>query len=273
MKFSSIELNDSGFINLEIPIILFYNPAEWYVLGKKPGIELFLFSTRSDTNNIIFGTGYKSTSRDDTLYGEDLYDWHLLDGESRFRYNKYPLDFFDISPNDENRYSRSRDIKPVVDDTVPVIFQVVFLDSVKYYPIKLEYETYNFDPTGTYLLLESFEQDSKFNINMRDINILSNGRHQFIIDDTTIKTFYITYYKRRLSYVNNLSYTTEGFIIQQYNKIILKNFKHSDRIEIFNILGKKVFENDFDEQIDISDLQKGVYFINTGFEFVTFIKL
>jgi hypothetical protein len=275
IKFLSMELNDSGYIALEIPVILFHNPSEWNVPTKKPGIELYMFSTRLDTTNLIFGTGPNSTIRDDTLYGEDFYEWKLRDGDARFRYEKYQtnhLDFQDISPNDENRYSDSRDIKPIIDDTIPVIFHVVFEDSIKYYPITLQYESFNFDPTGTYLLQESLDANSKFTIDMRDVNILPNGRHQFVINDTSIKEYYIEYFKKLPSNVGDVNLISDGYIVQAYDQIILRNFKISDRIEIFDIHGRKIFESKFIEKVDVRNFPTGLYLIKIGSKICKFVK-
>lgn len=270
------EINDSGKINLLIPLRLLHNPEEWYDVEKKPGIELFLISSIHDTTNLIFGSGYKSTILDDTLYGEMKSMHGLRNAEARFVIDNQmmiPYGLWDISPNDEQSYSNSRDIKTITDDSIPLIYHVVFEFKDTTYPIMIEYETYNFNPEGTYIVKESLGTNNKFSFDMRNVNKLSNGRYQYNIFDTSVKNFYIIYTKNTSDIMlENLS---EYFIIDKLsnNNIYLNNSFWTNDIEIFNIFGIKILETKYNETINIASFINGIYFIKSGNRIEKFIKL
>ncbi|TAL68053.1 MAG: T9SS type A sorting domain-containing protein [Bacteroidetes bacterium] len=59
-------------------------------------------------------------------------------------------------------------------------------------------------------------------------------------------------------------------LIIKTNKTINSNYVN---IEIYNLLGLKVLENDYKPEIDVSNLISGVYFLRIGNDYIKFIKL
>ncbi len=202
LLFTAKELNDSGYVNVDVPIWIFYNPYEWFDSTSKPGIELFLISNDKDTANLIFGSGYKASLKPDTSYGEAYYDFGMhVYFQARFfidsLYESIPFGIYDFSPNDEKPYSKSRDIRTIEYESAPLIYHVKFFSKATVYPLKLEYEDINFPQNSTFLLYESLDSNSKFKLDMREIAQIQPSRHQFIISDTSIKEFYIIYYRNK----------------------------------------------------------------------------
>ena len=199
--FVSKELNDSGSIRLEVPIILFYNPYEWFDTAKKPGIELFLISAKKTTSNLIFGSGCNSTFQVDTVYGEYCSDFENRDFGGRFMVDNYkewcPNGLLDINPSLEYPYSNSRDIKNFENDSTPLFYHVRISAKSTDYPIKLEYDDSNFPPDALFILAQDLSANPKFKLDMRSITEIQPSRHQYIFSDTAIKDFYIIYYKKQ----------------------------------------------------------------------------
>ncbi|MBI5323875.1 MAG: T9SS type A sorting domain-containing protein [Ignavibacteriae bacterium] len=52
-----------------------------------------------------------------------------------------------------------------------------------------------------------------------------------------------------------------------------KNPLVRDKIEIYNFLGTKQLETEFKQEIDVSGLRAGVYFLRIGNEYLKFMKL
>ncbi len=199
MTFKAKELNDSGFIKLKLPNILFYNPYEWIDSTKKPGIEIFFISNKKDTSNMIIGSGYMAKSWCDTIYGEGIWPVKMDEFEARIIPDNardlgliYGLS--DINPVYARPYSKSRSIMKFTDYELPLIYYIKVNAFEKDYPLKIEYDDFNFPDSALFILTESLDSNSKFKLNMRDIHTIRPQRHQYIISDTTIKEFYVIYY-------------------------------------------------------------------------------
>ncbi len=206
LLFTAKELNDSGYVNVDVPIWIFYNPYEWFDSTSKPGIELFLVSKNIDTTNLIFGSHYRASMNADTCYAEGPFDYIMRNFQARFYIDSLPytLEYgiYDIAPNDEKPYSNSRDIREFKNESTPLIYHVKFFSKATDYPLKLEYEDINFPQNSTFLLYESLDSNSKFKSDMREIAQIQPSRHQFVISDTTIKEFYIIYYRNKKLTIN-----------------------------------------------------------------------
>jgi hypothetical protein len=293
----SKELNDSGYVRIEIPVMILYNPYEWFDFSKKPGIELSLISNKKDTSNLIFGSGYNSTFRDDTIYGEYPYYYplttfgarfylvdeegnaldYLIDEDGNFLYSlQYGLG--DFSPNDENMYSNSRDIKNFNNDSMPIFFHAKLYSKYDDYPIKIEYDDFNFPEDALFIMSENLGINPKFKFDMRTTPKINSSRHQFIISDTSIKEFYIIYYRKKpLGIVSN-SITTENKIqiipnpVTNNLTVIFQSITSTDAdLTLYNVFGAKIFEiNNINitpgtNEIPVilnDNCSEGVYFIN-----------
>ena len=189
-----------NYITVQIPIYIYYNPYEWFDYSKKPGIEIFVISNKKDTSNLIFGSGYYKPYYDDfTYYGESQYQtpFSLADFEARFftSNSKYPYGIGDSSPNDENPYSNSRDIQYFVNASTPLIYNIKINSFANDYPIKIEYDDFNFPEDALFIMAENIDLNTKFKFDMRNIPKINSTRYQYIITDTSIKEFYIVYYQ------------------------------------------------------------------------------
>lgn len=194
--FVSKELGDSGFVKIEFPAMILYNPYEWFDTSTTPGIELKLTSAENRTVKMVFGSSYmaKLSNEQDTLFGKLGFQFPASKFSARFVNDIFPWGYFDYSPNDENRYSNSRDIQRFRDDYIPLIYKVRIWAEPSDYPIVIEYDDKNFPENALFIMTQNLNDIIPFRFDMRKATIVAD-KHQYIISDTSISEFYIVYYR------------------------------------------------------------------------------
>lgn len=210
--FVSGQLNERGYVRVVIPLLITHNPHEWFDSTKIPGIELELISSKNDTTNLIFGTGYNVASDySDENYGFNISSWKPSKFLARFifecKQNKC-YDYIDYAPNYENRYSDSRCIYSSVNYKKPYLYFVSIYATAEEYPIKIEYGDYNF-PDNLELFIGKFPMDNEsFYFDMRSAPKISNEKYQYIITDTNVKKLVIAYsLSSKLIFTKNPTYS------------------------------------------------------------------
>ena len=206
LTISTFTGDDISTVFLRINCLNFYNPVEWYKEGSRPGIFLDIISSKPDTSNVVFGSHPIATTSADTVFGEDANEHPHWPGYYEARLYPTPYDevdnnraiingWNDVCPDIDNPYSNSRDIKRFVNDTTPLRFLCKMNPEAKDYPVKIEYNDYNFPPDAVLLMSDGPETDYTFRLDMRDVPEIAPGRHQYIISDTLMTEFWIIYYR------------------------------------------------------------------------------
>ncbi|MCX6153821.1 MAG: hypothetical protein NT007_06665 [Candidatus Kapabacteria bacterium] len=196
-------------VRVRVTFILFRPPLEPYrgtgtLGGRKFGIDLTLKDSKSPTGevcDIVFGTGYRATDSQDSLFGEYAYNMPPSGFTARFypvKVDANPLlnqfGFGDWSPNDETPQTISRDIRSSFDTVNSIMYKVRFVtDDVSYYPVTVEWDVRDFPDGARLYLRDTTNGSSHFNINMRNATPIGPFKYSYAIQDPRWTSFLIEY--------------------------------------------------------------------------------
>lgn len=202
-KYSSVQLKVTG--------ILFKDPNEGGTgtgLSSIPGARVWVRNARpdgsDDTVMLVFGTGARATAGVDTLYGEYAYPatpaFNTINqlaarwfGVTAAQKAAFPNGLGDWLPNDEYKYSSSRDIRDENDTTESLVYNCKFRRNSNDKNIVIEWDPRDFIP-GSRCFLRDTLNGNNINVNMLEGTVNpTSGRHSYTTSDMNFNSFNIEY--------------------------------------------------------------------------------
>lgn len=196
-------------VRLKVVFIYFRNPLDPYKAprqGRDWGIRLTVTNSKGtggQSNDLVFGTGYRATDGIDSLFGEDYYRNPPVGYYARW-FNPSVVDaggneiapygFSEIPIENEGSVSPRSDSRDIRDDGVDssILFLCRFnADGAQNYPIVINWDPQDF-PDGSQLFLRDTLNGSIFSVDMRNSTPTANGM-SFTIRDARITSFVVEY--------------------------------------------------------------------------------
>lgn len=202
-KYSSVQLQVTG--------IVFKDPNEGGTatgLASIPGARVWVRNSRADGSDdtvmLVFGTGSRATAGVDTLYGEYAYPStpafntinHLVArwfGVTDAQKAAFPNGLGDWLPNDEYKFSSSRDIRNENDTTESHVYNCKFRRNSYDKSVIIEWDPRDFIE-GSRCFLRDTLNGNNINVDMLEGTFNpTTGRHSYTSSDMNFNSFNIEY--------------------------------------------------------------------------------